>query len=216
LKLDFTTELPYGRLVWADLDHACVWVIQSEYKDHFSVYVIRDFAADHHFGTPRPVIRERVPACLIAIGCRFKDGEWVHQEKPERAYKTQPIPQDDNRTGYVYVLSNPHMPGLVKIGRAADTEQRVLQLSQQSNLPVPFKLERDIHVWDPCFVERWLHKRLAIHRVADNREFFKLTVETACLHLTLAEAVFGAYGQDFMTAAMFPFMDDDDAPGDVK
>lgn len=44
MKLDFTTELPYGRLVWADLDHACVWVIQSEYKDHFSVYVIRDFA----------------------------------------------------------------------------------------------------------------------------------------------------------------------------
>jgi hypothetical protein len=75
---------------------------------------------------------------------------------------------------YVYVLTNPAMPGLVKIGRTEDcATTRIAQL-YTTGLPFPFNLEFACRVADHNEVENALHIAFAPYRVNPRREFFKI------------------------------------------
>ena len=80
----------------------------------------------------------------------------------------------------VYVLTNPAMPNLVKIGRtaAADANQRIAQL-YGTGVPVPFKLEFACKVPNAAEVEVALHTAFGPHRVNPKREFFRIDPEQA-------------------------------------
>jgi hypothetical protein len=67
--------------------------------------------------------------------------------------------------GIVYVVSNPGMPGLVKIGRTSneDTQKRLQQL-YTSGVPFPLILEFACRVPNPLKVERALHTAFAPQR----------------------------------------------------
>jgi hypothetical protein len=44
--------------------------------------------------------------------------------------------------GYIYILSNPAMQGLLKIGvTSRDVRERVTQLSAATGVPKPFEIE---------------------------------------------------------------------------
>jgi hypothetical protein len=58
------------------------------------------------------------------------------------------------REGFVYILMNPSMPGLVKIGLTEDTaEARAASLSSASGVPTRFTVVYDELVSDCCQVE---------------------------------------------------------------
>jgi hypothetical protein len=57
----------------------------------------------------------------------------------------------------VYLLTNPTMPDLVKIGRTTDLESRLRQLSTHSGVPVPFECFYACEVADSVKVEKALH-----------------------------------------------------------
>jgi hypothetical protein len=81
--------------------------------------------------------------------------------------------------GLVYVLSNPSMPGLVKIGRTErDVQQRVAELSAASGVPAAFVLEAAYPAIDSGAAEAAVHVRLAQFRLP-GREFFRVAVEEA-------------------------------------
>lgn len=86
----------------------------------------------------------------------------------------------------VYVLSNPSMPGLVKIGYSADEDanRRIGQLYNTS-VPVPFKLEFACRVPNAKEVERALHVAFGPQRINPSREFFKIEPEQAIAILKL-------------------------------
>jgi hypothetical protein len=86
----------------------------------------------------------------------------------------------------VYVLTNPAMPGLVKIGRTSydDANSRIAQL-YSSGVPFPFKLEFACKVENPDEVERALHLAFAPNRVNLRREFFSIDPEQAIAILKL-------------------------------
>ena len=75
----------------------------------------------------------------------------------------------------VYVVTNPAMPGLVKIGKTAheDAQTRIGQL-YSSGVPFPFKVEFACRVPNPDEVELALHTAFAPHRVNPRREFFAI------------------------------------------
>lgn len=81
--------------------------------------------------------------------------------------------------GYVYVLSNPSMPGLVKIGRSISGGFARAKSFYQTGVPDSFVLEFEIF----CDWHEWLetetHKALRSDRYSDKREFFKVTVAEA-------------------------------------
>lgn len=89
----------------------------------------------------------------------------------------------------VYVLTNPAMPGLVKIGRTShdDPEVRLAQL-YTTGVPVPFEIEYACRVPNATEVERGLHVAFSPQRVNPRREFFEIEPEQAISILRLLNA----------------------------
>lgn len=85
----------------------------------------------------------------------------------------------------VYLLTNPTMPDLVKIGRTTDLEARLRQLSTHSGVPVPFECYYACEVSNSVKVEKALHDAFGDHRVNPKREFFRLNPERAVAILEL-------------------------------
>jgi hypothetical protein len=82
--------------------------------------------------------------------------------------------------GYVYLLTNPSMPGLVKVGCTdRSPNDRVSELSTATGVPTPFTLEFFIHVPDHLATEQELHSIMSADRVSDGREFFRVPLEKA-------------------------------------
>lgn len=82
--------------------------------------------------------------------------------------------------GFVYILSNPAMPGFVKIGYTTYIpEKRVDELSGATGVPKRFILQYWCLTQDPEDVERRVHERLARMRVSNDREFFEMSVPDA-------------------------------------
>lgn len=84
--------------------------------------------------------------------------------------------------GIVYLLTNPCMPGLVKIGmtKQEDLEKRMKEL-YTTGVPVPFECQFACKVnnKDCAKIEKALHTAFDPQRVNKNREFFKINVEQA-------------------------------------
>ncbi len=86
----------------------------------------------------------------------------------------------------VYVLTNPAMPGLVKIGKTTqlEVEDRMKQL-YSTGIPVPFDCAFACQVKDASEVEKALHFAFGNVRINPNREFFKLEPERVVAVLKL-------------------------------
>lgn len=81
--------------------------------------------------------------------------------------------------GYVYILVNPAMPGLVKIGMTRRSPAvRARELSGTA-VPRPFRVAYSLQVEDCDAVEGRVHAALARHRENGKREFFRIDVSTA-------------------------------------
>ena len=84
--------------------------------------------------------------------------------------------------GIVYLLTNPVMPGLVKIGMTTqeDIERRMREL-YTTGVPVPFECQFACKVkkTDCAKIEKALHTAFAPQRINANREFFRIQVEQA-------------------------------------
>lgn len=82
--------------------------------------------------------------------------------------------------GYVYVLINKSMPGLVKIGVTyRDPSDRLQELSTHTGVPTPFNLTFEKWVSNCTLVEELTHKKLNANRVSSDREFFRTSREEA-------------------------------------
>ncbi len=76
-------------------------------------------------------------------------------------------------TGYVYLLANPGMPRLYKIGMTrGDPQERARQLSAPSGLPGDFEVLVAALVPHAGRFERELHSHYRMNRPNDRREFF--------------------------------------------
>jgi hypothetical protein len=82
-------------------------------------------------------------------------------------------------TGYLYILSNPSMPNLLKIGfTERDVEERVEELNS-TGVPVPFEIEAIFGSPNAYEDEQEIHNTLKQHRLANNREFFSIDLKQA-------------------------------------
>jgi hypothetical protein len=88
-------------------------------------------------------------------------------------------------TGFVYLLSNPAMPGLVKIGQTIrPVEARVAELSAYTGVPAPFVIEVTFASHNPVADEKRVHTHLALDRLQAQREFFRMEVPQAIETIT--------------------------------
>ncbi len=86
----------------------------------------------------------------------------------------------------IYILTNEAMPGYVKIGKTTSSvEQRVLELSRSSAVPLPFECYYAAKVKDANKVELAFHDAFGDHRVNPRREFFNIAPERVVAILKL-------------------------------
>lgn len=107
--------------------------------------------------------------------------------------------------GYLYVLANSAMPGLVKIGKTTRTPaERAIELSGATGLPTPFIVVYEQMFQDCSAAESFVHTYLANQgfRVSDNREFFNAPVNDVVRAIILVP--------DAITASTTTGHDDED------
>ena len=82
--------------------------------------------------------------------------------------------------GFVYILTNKSMPGLIKVGLTTRTpEERAKELSS-TGVPLSFEVAGYWHVEkNLAYMEAKCHLLLKEFRVSSNREFFKIHVDEA-------------------------------------
>lgn len=84
------------------------------------------------------------------------------------------------RPGYVYVLTNSAMPGIVKIGRTFRAPRtRLRELSDATGVPVEFELAWAHATFFSVELEHAVHRALRDKRVNHRREFFAVSPEEA-------------------------------------
>lgn len=81
--------------------------------------------------------------------------------------------------GYVYVLSNPAMPGLVKVGRTTRRVSARAEELYQTGVPSPFVVEDYVYSPDCDELELWFHEACDQVRHSSSREFFRMEAPEA-------------------------------------
>lgn len=112
--------------------------------------------------------------------------------------------------GIVYLLTNPVMPGLVKIGMTTQQEvdKRMKEL-YTTGVPVPFECPFACRVkkTDSAKIEKALHAAFAPDRVNANREFFRINVDQA-------KAILELFHHEDVTEEVSDEIQDDLTPDD--
>jgi len=88
----------------------------------------------------------------------------------------------DRGTGdqWVYVLSNPTTPNLLKIGYTKTTpDERAKQISAATGVALPYKVEFAFKCFNGEQLEGEVHRFLSEFRVNNQREFFEVSLEEA-------------------------------------
>lgn len=84
------------------------------------------------------------------------------------------------KKGYIYILTNKSMPGLVKIGKTTRSPKtRAKELSGGTGVPTPFVVSHKRSVKDIHNAERDIHQALDEDRKNEKREFFEVDLRKA-------------------------------------
>lgn len=108
------------------------------------------------------------------------DKEWYYKQVADldTVFNLSPDPHPEGtHAGYLYVLVNPSMDGIVKIGKTTRSPTlRTREIGSATGVPTPFLLVFDTAVSNCSAAERYVHERLEKRglRVANNREFFRI------------------------------------------
>ena len=81
---------------------------------------------------------------------------------------------------WVYILSNPTTPNLLKIGYTKlDPDIRATQISRATGVALPYKVEWAFKCFNGEQLEGEVHNYLREYRVNNNREFFEVELSEA-------------------------------------
>lgn len=99
------------------------------------------------------------------------------------------LSEAESKPGIVYVLTNPAMPNLIKIGftNHEDVKVRMAQLYSNPGVPLPFECVYAAKVSSALRVEKALHVAFGPDRINPRREFFEIEPAQAIAIIRLLE-----------------------------
>ena len=81
---------------------------------------------------------------------------------------------------WVYILSNPSLPNMIKIGYTKnEPEVRAKQISASTGVALPYKVEWAFQCFNGEQLEQEVHRELETYRVNHQREFFDIPIDEA-------------------------------------
>ena len=128
---------------------------------------------------------QRLKARLDEVVAKQEAEEFAKLEAKHREFREALRPTDwgaidrrhaEVREGFVYVLTNASMPGLIKLGFTTQSPpKRAEQLSRETPVPTPFNVACYWRVKDPYVLEQMLGADLKESNAG--KEFYRLTSE---------------------------------------
>ncbi|MDN5044903.1 GIY-YIG nuclease family protein [Aliarcobacter butzleri] len=103
-----------------------------------------------------------------------------------------------NDNGYIYVLMNPSIKDMVKIGKTTRIpEERAKEISSATGVPTPFVVAYDAYFESCTKAEKFVHTYLEHqgYRVSSNREFFEIPIPDAINAVLEAKSHFGEFNK---------------------
>ena len=82
------------------------------------------------------------------------------------------------KAGFVYVMSNPLMAGIYKVGKSTRVPNERANELRSTGVPTDFIVEYYVFSEDHDNLELYVHEALDEYRVAQNREFFKVDLKS--------------------------------------
>lgn len=161
------------------------WNIHSYRRDHSTEKLINDL----EFGRPSRTIVHSTSLKNSTHDLNERDQASLANKRTNDSFSSdrevlvpQNLEKSPSKIGsgeFIYILSNPSMPGYVKVGRTNTTlEQRLSEL-HSTGVPARFELELGLEVESSVEGERKAHNALSKFRPEKNREFFKIPVKKA-------------------------------------
>jgi hypothetical protein len=90
------------------------------------------------------------------------------------------INREENYDSWVYIMSNPSIPNMYKIGYTKNNPtERAKQLSNSTGVVLPYEVEWAFHCFNGESLEHEVHNALSQYRVNNQREFFQISLEEA-------------------------------------
>ena len=99
----------------------------------------------------------------------------------------------NNQTNCVYILTNPSMPGLIKIGKTEKTAHERAEELYTTGVPEPFSVAHSIPSEYPEILEDILHKTFKQYRINEHREFFRYSADKVIEWLKNRPSSIGLY-----------------------
>ena len=96
----------------------------------------------------------------------------------------------------VYILSNPSMPGLIKIGKTEKTAHERAEELYTTGVPEPFSIAYSIPSQYPEILEDILHKKFKQYRINKDREFFRYSADKVIEWLKNRPSSIGLYDME--------------------
>ena len=85
-----------------------------------------------------------------------------------------------NGDSWVYILSNPSLPNMLKIGYTkGEPETRAKQVSSSTGVALPYKVEWAFQCFNGFQLEQEVHRELESYRVNHRKEFFDIPLDEA-------------------------------------
>src|SRR5690606_13427568 len=89
-------------------------------------------------------------------------------------------PRPASARGWIYILSTRETPDLLKIGVTERTiEERVREINSATGIAIPFGVRAAWEIDEAPVTERDIHRLLADFRIRRDREFFRISFDSA-------------------------------------
>ena len=107
-------------------------------------------------------------------------GDWEDVTYYTSRKEDQYTNRDGDGDSWVYVLKNPTMPGLLKIGSTSKSpDERAKQISRGTGVALPFNVVYAFRCFNAERLERELHKYFKSNRTNNQKEFFQMDLDDA-------------------------------------
>ncbi len=132
--------------------------------------------------------------------------------------KSKKVNKKNLEKGFVYIMKNVSMEGILKIGTSENAVLRAKKL-RTTGVPTPFEILYSKEVKRPYEIETIIHKFLYSSRVDPKREFFRDVVLEDIIRLIEKDIlpIFGHFNGGFISGgSTMMVIDDDDDDDEVE
>ena len=138
-------------------------------------------------------IPDRQLAELLGIPNPYDGGWKIVWRQRQRLIRKKSEKNKNNQRNCVYILTNPSMPGLIKIGKTEKTAHERAEELYTTGVPEPFSIAYSIPSQYPETLEDILHKKFKQYRINKDREFFRYSADKVIEWLKNRPSSIGLY-----------------------